>query len=163
MESNNQLWTPKREAAALAFMQRYEGTRHMQRRMKAGRGVDCIRLVFGAMQAAGIVPEFEWPQYLQGIGFAQPSNWLTGLILEVTYGDAIPMAQWEPQPGDLGIFKVGRNSNHVGMVLGGRFWHVTYTQPVHDCGIDTVRENLQEAIRIWQPGLRKPPIEIQTT
>lgn len=147
-------WTADQEAAALAFCHLFEGTPHMQRRLKPGRGADCVRFTCGVLQAAGMLPDFRWPSYPQNIGHSQPRNWLAGVFLEYAHSQAIATDVWIPQTGDVGIFKVGRTSNHVGIVVAGRFWHVTTTRAVHDSMIDAVRPSLQEVIRLTAAGLR---------
>ena len=157
MESTDPIWTPEAAAAALAFCREFEGTPHRQRRLAAGRGADCVRFTVGVIQAAGILPAFQWPSYAQSYGYGMDVNWLAAEFLRTTFSHSIPVEGWEPQTGDIGIFKVGRVSNHTGIVVDGRFWHVTVGRAVHDCNIDAVRALLQEVIRIDSPGLRATP------
>jgi hypothetical protein len=154
------IWTPDREAAALAFCRQFEGTPHCQRRLKPGVGADCVRFVVGAIQSAEILQPFQWPTYPQNIGFNQRVNWLARAFLDYTDGHSIAVDGWEPATGDVGIFKVGRTSNHVGLVVAGRFWHVTTHRAVHHCLIDTIRPGLQEIIRIDREGLKADPVNI---
>jgi len=155
------LWTPEREAAAIAWCQAFAGTPHMQRRANPGRGIDCIRFAVGAIQAAGILPDFHWPQYPQTIGLGQATNWMADAILRHTHSHSIAPADWIASTGDLGIFRVGRQSNHIGVVVAGRFWHVTTGRPVHHCSPDTVRGHLQEIIRLDAAGLTSQPAQHQ--
>lgn len=146
-------WTPEQEAAAMAFCRTFEGTPHQQRRLKAGRGADCVRFAVGVLQAAKMVPDFDWPSYPQDIGHAQPTNWLAGAFQKTTHCHTITPGDWIPQSGDVGIFKTGPISNHIGVMAGGRFWHVTATRPVHQTDPEAIRRSLQEIIRIHTPGL----------
>ena len=157
MASTEPVWTDESAAAALAFCREFEGTPHMQRRLKAGKGADCVRFTVGVIQAAGILPDFPWPSYAQTYGFGADVNWLAAEFLRTTFSHSVAVADWQPQTGDVGIFKVGAVSNHVGIVVDGRFWHVTVGRAVHDCNVDAVRGSLQEVIRIDQPGLRAIP------
>lgn len=161
--ASNDLWTAEAVAAAVAFCREFEGTPHMPRRLKAGRGADCARFALGVHQAAGILPEFEYPTYDDNRGFYAGRNWMSDALCEVFFGEIIALDQWEPQTGDIGVFKVGKRSNHVAVLVNGRFWHVTSSYAVHHCSIDTVRERLQEIVRITAPGLRKPPVTLSTT
>lgn len=146
-------WQP--DAAALAaFLREFEGTPHVQRRRQAGRGVDCIQLVLGALEAAGATPPISLPSYSQQIGFSQGINTMTGAFLECFHTTAIPIAGWKPRDGDVGLFRTGRYSNHCGIVSGGRFWHVTTGTPTHHCAIATIEPKLQTAIRFFKPGIR---------
>lgn len=163
MSEQEPLWTAQRTASALAFCHEFEGTRHMTRRLIPGRGADCVRFVVGVLQAGGVLPEFAWPSYVDNRGFHQQTNWLAGAFLEHFFAESIAVEQWIPQTGDVGIFKVGNRSNHVGIFVDGRFWHVTTAFPVHHCGVATIRETLQEIIRITEPGLRKLPVHLKTT
>jgi len=158
MESTEpSIWTPEATARAIAFCREFEGTPHMQRRLRAGRGADCVRFTVGVIQAAGIVPGFVWPTYSQSYGYGAAKNWLAAEFLRTTYSHSIAIPDWQPATGDVGIFKVGRTANHIGIVVEGRFWHVTVGRAVHDCNTDACRALLQEVIRIDKPGLRAKP------
>lgn len=157
------LWTPEAEAAALACCEAFRGTRHMQRRAIPGRGVDCVQFVVATVQAAGILPPFRWPQYRQDIGFHLNRNQLGDLMRAVFVAELVDLETWEPATGDVGIFRCGRTSNHCGIVVAGRFWHVTTTAPVHDTAIRAVRGSLQEVVRFTGAGLRADPQQLKTT
>lgn len=133
----------------------------MQRRAEPGRGIDCVRFALGAVQAAGLLPEFRWPQYPQTIGLGQHTNWMAATLLRHLFSHSIAPADWTPATGDLGIFRVGKQSNHIGVMAGERFWHVTTGRPVHHCGPDTVRGHLQEIIRLDAAGLKEQPTDHQ--
>lgn len=155
-------WEIDREAIAL-HCRRYEGTRHRQRRREAGRGVDCIQFVLGALEAAGATPPVRLPSYSQRVGFSRTENSIAAAFAEHFHCRRIALQDWEPQDGDIGIFRAGRFSNHVGIVSGGRFWHVTTEAPVHHCAMATITPALQEAVRFTAPGFRIDPATIQLT
>jgi cell wall-associated NlpC family hydrolase len=161
MESD--LWTPEAEAMALAECENFRNTPHMQRRAIPGRGVDCVQFVVAVVQAAGILPPFTWPQYRQDIGFRINRNQLGDLMREAFHAEAFAAEDWEPRTGDVGIFRCGRTSNHCGIFVAGRFWHVTVTTPVHDCNVGVVRGSLQEVVRFTATGLRGEPETLKTT
>lgn len=156
-------WTPEAEAAALTTCENFRNTPHMQRRAIPGRGVDCVQFVVAVLQGAGIVPPFTWPQYRQDIGFRIQRNQLGDLMAEVFHADAVPVEGWVPRTGDVGIFRCGRTSNHCGIFVAGRFWHVTTTSPVHDCNVRVVVGSLQEVVRFTKAGLRGQPENLKTT
>lgn len=157
------IWTPERQAAALAAAETFRGTPHMQRRREAGRGVDCVQFVIAVLQASGVLPDFQWPQYRQDIGFRIGRNQLGDLMREVFYAESIEVAGWEPKTGDVGIFKCGKTSNHCGIIIGGRFWHVTTTSPTHDVSPRVVTGHLQEVVRFSRAGLKSEPRNLKTS
>lgn len=156
-------WTAEAAAGAESCCQLYRGTPHMQRRAVPGRGVDCVQFVVAVLQAAGILPAFRWPQYRQDIGLHLNRNQLGDLMREVFHAETVPIDEWDPRTGDVGIFRCGRTSNHCGIVVGGRFWHVTVAAPVHDTAVRAVRGSLQEVVRFTAKGLRGEPHQLKTT
>ena len=145
------------DPAMREFLERFEGTPHVQRRREAGRGVDCIQLVIGALEAGGAFPPVTLPSYLQTNGFSRGRNHIADHFIACVHAESIPIGNWEPREGDVGIFKSGRHSNHVGIVAAGRFWHATKTAGAHHTAIAAVERHLQEIIRIHQPGLKENP------
>lgn len=151
MESD---WKPD-SAALAAFLALFKGTPHMQRRRTAGRGVDCIQLVLGALEAAGATGTITLPSYSQEIGLSLAGNTMTGAFLECFHAEAVPVARWQPRDGDVGLFKTGRYANHCGVVSAGRFWHVTTGAPTHHCGFASITPRIETFIRFYAPGIRK--------
>jgi len=135
----------------------------MQRRCIAGTGVDCVQFVFAVLRAADAVPDFPWPSYRQDVGFSSTRNHLADLMQAVLHVESLNPIEWEPRTGDIGIFKVGRTSNHTGIVVGGRFWHVTTRQPVHSQQCAVVRPTLQEVLRLTAAGLKSEPENLNCT
>lgn len=156
-------WTAEAEAEAVAQCANFRGTPHQQRRAVPGRGVDCVQFVVAVLQAAGMLPTFRWPQYRQDIGFALNRNQLGDLMVQAFNAEILPVAGWEPRTGDVGIFRCGRTSNHCGIVVAGRFWHVTTSTPVHDTAVKAISGTLQEVVRLTAPGLRSDPEKLKTT
>lgn len=156
-------WTDDEKRRALACCELFEGTPHMQRRSTPGRGVDCVQLVVAVLQEAGVLPAFRWPQYRQDIGWNLDRNHLGDLMAEVFHAEKLDPADWEPQTGDVGIFKCGRTTNHCGIFVNGRFWHVTVDAPAHHCALRVVHRSLQEVVRITDRGLKSAPENLKTT
>jgi hypothetical protein len=150
--------------ALAAFLASFEGTPHMQRRRKAGRGVDCIQLVLGALEAAGATPHIILPSYSQECGFSRAGNSMVGAFAQCFHTSTIQKSEWQPQDGDIGLFAVGRYSNHCGIVSANRFWHVTVGRPVHHCSIASVMPRLQAVVRFTSPGIKSTnPANLQLT
>lgn len=142
--------------AAAQLLQSYEGTKHAPRRARPGKGVDCIQLVVATLQAAEILPEFEWPQYRQDVGLYLKQNSLTPVMLKAFYAEERPLTD-EPQDFDVGIFKVGRLSNHCGIMMNGRFWHVAADFPVHHTAPAAIAPQLETVVRFTKRGIRTEP------
>lgn len=152
-------FSPDRERAQ-AFLERFKGVRHAPRRACEKRGVDCIQLVIGTIQAGGFIGEFRWPQYRQDVGFHLRKNSLEEVLKSVFFCKNKPEDS-PVQDFDIGLFKVGRMSNHCGIMMGGRFWHVTNDHPVHSTSHAAIERNLESWIRLEKKGFRTQPANLQ--
>ncbi len=155
-------WKPD-AAAALAFCQRAEGTPYGGNRRQPGHAIDCINLVMGALEAAGVAETIETAPHPLTIGPGNCENPMAAAFERTFYADRIAMAAWEPQECDVAIFGVGRWSFHCAIIAGGRLWHVNTQIPVHHCAIDAQRRRFQEIIRIKAPGTKLDPQTINLT
>ena len=127
--------------------------------MIKGKGVDCVHFVAAVLAEVGIVEEFErlpaypttWglisPESVVGKGLATLMN-----VKRVPWTDAGGLI-----PGDVVIFKVGRQSNHVGIFSGGRVWHVMAGGVVHPALPVRFVTAIQEVVRFTGKGWRIDP------
>jgi cell wall-associated NlpC family hydrolase len=157
------LWTPHRQAAAHEEAQRWLGTPHRNRMAKVGVGIDCLGFVRAILTAAEILPAFEFPYYNPAWGLGRASNIMERVLLACTTVTILP-PNAAPDFGDLIIFAVGRQSNHVGIVLSdGAIWHVQTNYavgPVHPD--DDLKGNIQSIARITAPGFHRRPETLTT-
>jgi cell wall-associated NlpC family hydrolase len=153
------IWTDEEITSAEAAARSWEGTPHMQRRQIKGKGVDCVHLVMAILQEAGVIPHCRLPQYPQHLGGGSGRNTLPDIIHQVLHVESIGVAEWDPQTGDLLIFKAIQRTNHCGIVVGGMGWHVATGRPVRARPIRAVRPRLQETLRLTKRGLVRPDPE----
>jgi cell wall-associated NlpC family hydrolase len=144
------------------YLESFRGTPHVPRRAKPGRGVDCIQLVLGGLHAAGACPKLTIPQYDQIYGHGTGLNPMAAAFLATFHADLIEPLYWAPKDADVVIFATGLYSAHSGIVLNGRFWHVTMTLPVRDCSLARNMRRIESVIRINRPGIKIEPSEIKT-
>ncbi len=155
------IWTPERRAAALAEAEAWRGTPHGHRIASKGRGIDCIRYVVRIMTAAGVVEETAIPTYPTSWGLAQKESAMGRLFAACADVDRIWVDEWIPEFGDICIWAVGRNSNHCGIFLGDRVWHVSTNSPAGPLMVDAARRRMQEAVRLRRCGWTQIPSSIR--
>jgi cell wall-associated NlpC family hydrolase len=153
-------WTPEMEAAALAEAERWRGTPHRHRRAIVGRGIDCLGLVAKLMAAAGAVPDTPIPAVPLTWGIGERINRMAALLDQAIHAERIQAADWTPRTGDIAIWAVGSQSNHVGLVLGPDIWHVCRGWVVAPEPTRLLRSRIQEALRQTAPGLKTQPERI---
>lgn len=155
------IWTPERQARALAEAEFWRGTRHRNRIASVGVGIDCIRFVVRVLVAAGVVDDATIPTYQTAEGLASQRSKLAEAFARALDVERIPVAEWEPQFGDLCLWAVGGNSNHVAICLGASAWHVSSLTPCGPIAIDHARRRMQEAQRIKRTGWTVDPASIR--
>jgi len=92
----------------------------------AGEGVDCINFVMAILEGSGVLPRTPLPFYDERLGSFRARNVMEDLFLRFFHAEAHE-PEWNngcPEFGDVVICKCGRQSNHVGIILDGWFWHV---------------------------------------
>lgn len=109
------IWTPERIQAAEEAFAYWEHTPHRDRMAKQGIGIDCLELMKAATIAAGITPPFVMPYYRPSWGLGRAVNVIEPCLLHCFHCETVPAAE-EPVLGDLLVWRVGRQSNHVGIV-----------------------------------------------
>ena len=116
------MMTEEQKTRLLAAVQRWLGTPFAPYQCRAGKagGVDCVQLAAALMVEAGVLseqPDFgNYTLDLAGhTGREMITEWLT----------ASPQFDWHagggvPQAGDIVTFMIGRNVNHVGVMVSRR-------------------------------------------
>lgn len=155
------IWTPEQQAAARVEAESWRGTRHAHRIAARGRGIDCIRYVVRILVAAGVVEDTTVPTYPTSWGLAGSENKIGAAFLACCDADRVPIDVWQPEFGDICIWKVGRNSNHCGIYLGRDVWHVSTNSPAGPLVLESAKRRMQEAIRLRSPGWTSSPSSIR--
>ncbi len=153
---SQEFWTPERVAASLTEARSWLGTRHANRMAVKGSGIDCIHFVRECMVAGGACDSFRLPYYDQRLGIGNARNTMEALFLHCFHAVSLP-ADTEPLDGDVVVFKVGRESNHCGMIFAGQVFHAVARSYVRADPWGDWRENAQALLRITAPGFRKNP------
>lgn len=149
------IWTPERQAAARREAEEWRGTPHFDRMKSKGVGVDCINFVAAVVQASGIWPTFTMPGYSTRTGLGRSENVIERILLKLCHCEPVGETE-EWQFGDIVIFTVGRQSNHVGIFLDGFIWHsmarhLVEPMPVHRSTFEAV----QGVLRLTGDGFRE--------
>lgn len=151
------VWTPERRQRAIAYAHDMRGTPHVDRIAIKGVGIDCVHFVSGVIIASGISESFRLPFYKPQWGIGRRNNVLERVTLDCLHCHVIDEREYL-QFGDIAIFKVGRQSNHVGVILDGDLWHVRLGRMVEPEPVTIpLLQTLQAAIRIDATGLKKRP------
>lgn len=149
------LWTAARQELARRECARWAGTPHFNRLAVPGQGVDCIHFVKAILAAAGIIPDFRLPWYDERLGALRTSNILETLLVEHLHAEARPPDAG--QFGDVVICKAGRQTNHVGILIDGKMWHVPGRGRVGGDSWSQWRERTQSLVTITAEGYRMTP------
>jgi cell wall-associated NlpC family hydrolase len=148
------------DAALTAELITWLGTPHFDRIAKREVGIDCINLVRVAFVAVGWLPDFELPYYSPNWGLDARNNVMERLLLKCCNAEIVTGA---PQPGDLLIFKVGKQANHIAIFAGGKVWHSITRAGVRCDEWEVVKSRLQCIIRLTSPGFRVRPETLTST
>lgn len=157
----NQVWTPESQAKAIQEAESWRGTPHRHRIAARGRGIDCIRFVAAVMVAAEVVEPTEIPSYPTAVGLANVDNKMVRALLGCLDAVEIPADEWDPQFGDLCVWKCGQNANHLAIRLASQVWHVSTLSPVGPMTSEAARRRMQCAIRLRARGWTKSPANIR--
>ena len=154
------IWKNYHRKTARETLAKWEGLRHIDRQAVEGMGIDCIRLVLEVYYDNGLLERKPIPNYPNTWGLAAPKNMMADAFADLTYCLRIPIAEWQPEFGDLVIWKAGSQSNHIGIVADDQVWHVLRGGRVGPSPIGPVKRRCQEAIRLTAKGFRKDPAEV---
>ena len=108
------VWTEEQKARARQIARAWAGTPHRHRIAVRGVGIDCIHLFREIYVGSGLLPPFELPSYDVRLGLRVRHNVMEDALCAVAHFEAVN--PYEPAFGDVMIFRVGRTSNHTGVV-----------------------------------------------
>jgi hypothetical protein len=119
--------------------------------MIKGKGVDCVHFVAAVLADAGIVEPFKrLPSYPLTWGLCAPENVVALGLQKILAVRRLPPSGF--QFGDIVIFRAGRQSNHAGIIVDGRLWHVMTGGVVHAGLIARFVKGMQEIVRLTDRG-----------
>jgi len=160
MESSS--WTLPQRIAALDAADHWQGTPHRNRIAVHGVGIDCLHFVREILIASNKLPTFRFPFYAPAWGIGRTTNIVADMFALCCYCDRLPPTS-PVVFGDIAIFAVGHQSNHVGIVLDDGFvWHVRANEVVRPEHIDDIRPHLEALIRLTADGFKRTPESITT-
>lgn len=152
-KANLPVWDYNRRVSARLACQAFAGTPHHSRMAIPGTGVDCVHFVMFVLQAAGLLPKMTLPSYDDRIGRLRERNIIEDLLTEHLHCERTA----SPDFGDILVCRCGRETNHVGIVIDGEFWHVPGRGR---CGPEALANWLPRTqcfLRITAPGLKADP------
>lgn len=148
------IWTEERKQLARQTCEAWKETPHRNRIAVPLIGVDCIRFVGEVLQSSEVISNFRFPYYSPGYGLFVTHNFLENIFSHLLFTETIE----EPEFGALIVCRVGRATNHCGIVIDGKAWHVPFGSVVKGETMDTI--NIQSLLRITQDGFRNDPAKI---
>ncbi len=151
-----EIWTPERQAIARSLAKEFAGTPHHSRTCTIGVGVDCVHFVAAIIKAAGITPPFRLPAYDDRLGRLRERNIIEDILIEHLHCERAP----EPAFGDIVVCRCGRETNHVGIVIDGDFWHVPGRGRCGPEALVNWDSRIQCFLRITKEGLKADPGEL---
>lgn len=160
LSAQRNIWTPERMQLARDTCATFAGTRHANRLCLPGEGVDCIHFVLAVITAAGIVPPgIRLPAYDERLGIFRERNVIEDVLLAHLHSEPATA----PEFGDIVICNCGRQTNHVGIIVDGKFWHVPAKGR---CGPEDVAHwmpRIQGFVRITGLGVKSDPAELNAS
>ncbi len=149
------VWTPERQAKALAAVAHWRGTPHRDCVAVVGVGVDCIRLVVEILVASEVTPPFSFPAYNTAEGLHDRSDRMLDGFNRCTFSHHADKR--EPLFGDIAVFRTGRMSGHCAFVLGDKLVHSLAQRQVTVSDYRSFRPAIDRLIRLDAIGLRAQP------
>ena len=146
------IWTPERQALAIAEAHSWIGTRWRHWQSVKGRGVDCVHFVVAVVRAAGLLPDtFTVPSYARNVGMWEKSDGIADAIRACPGVMVANVSLDAVEFGDVLVFQDGDCSSHVAILLAdGLLWHSLSGTGVVNGQFKFWRSRLKEAFRITQ-------------
>lgn len=141
-----------RNAAAL-----WIGTPHRHRIAIPGKGIDCLNLMRELYVASGVLPPYQLPYYHHGLGLGMNFNVMEWIARRVLIADEVPADPGFLAFGDLAIFSVGAQANHVGMVFDGTVVHACVDKGTVVESLDVLDGAVQSIFRLREAGFAIRP------
>jgi hypothetical protein len=154
------IWRNYHRTKARETLEKWRGLRHINRQANPGKGIDCIRLVLEVYFDNELLERKPLPNYPNTWGLASPENVMAAGLAAAAEFQRIPIADWQPEFGDLVVWKAGSQSNHIGIVADGVIWHVMTGGKVGPSPISPVKRRCQEALRLTKKGWRLDPADL---
>lgn len=111
--------------------------------------------MLSVLRSAGLIPYHRLPFYDERLGSFRARNVMGPLFCRFFHADMHPPEA--PAFGDVVVCQCGRQSNHVGIVLDGWFWHVPAQGFVSVEAWGAWQHRAETLVRFTAPGLRSDP------
>lgn len=124
--------------------------------------VDCLFSTFWMLSKAGIVEHrgAGYNYYRKAAGLRRETNLAEIFIREILHVTEIP----EPEDGAIVIFRAGRQSSHMGVIVGGGIAHAVYGKKFAIEPLGQWSKYIHCFLRVTTPKYKKLPstVEIDT-
>lgn len=108
------------------------------------------------LESAGVVPRFRLPNYDERLGSFRAHNVMEDLMAMHFHVERHDVTA-TPEFGDVVVCSCGRQSNHIGILLEGWFWHVPAKGICLPDSWGNWRHRSQAILRFTQVGIRQDP------
>lgn len=108
------------------------------------------------LESAGVVPVFRLPNYDERLGSFRERNVMEDLFATHFHVERHDVTV-TPQFGDVVVCSCGRQSNHVGILMDGWFWHVASQGICLPDSWGQWQHRSQAILRFTATGYRKDP------
>lgn len=149
------IWTPERQALAVASLNKWQGTPHKNRIAVVGVGVDCIKLVYEVLVDSNVLPRASFGGYDVDSGMWAESTLLQDTIMNCMFGRWVTS---DFEFGDIFIMKTGKRSAHCGFYTAdGYIWHALARRFVTRSDFVLWKREIVGMVRLEQIGFRTNP------
>lgn len=153
------VWDLNRRMAARDVAADFAGTPHRDRMALPREGVDCVNFVLAVLIRTGVVPPAQLPFYHEALGSLRRRNVIEDILAAHLHCDVLQPGS-PAEFGDIVVCQCGRQSNHVGIIIDGSFWHC----PARGhCGPEAWHQwaaRAQCLVRVTAPGYKAAPASL---
>lgn len=116
------VWTPERQAVAVATLAKWHGTPHRDRLAIVGVGIDCAQLINEVLVDTGIVERIDFGAYDVVDGLHTQSHRLARAVEKLLHVEQV--SKDKPEFGDIAVYRTGTRSGHCGIIgRNNHVWH----------------------------------------
>lgn len=148
------IWDQLTRELALAEAERWRGVPHVDRAANFQTGIDCIHYVAEIMFAAGVVERRELPSYDTTVGIARASRDMERAFFDTVHVEAFDPKVYQPQFGDVVLFKTGFTSAHCAFFADKHLYHSLANRCVTRSEWGHWRAKAESFIRFYEKGWR---------
>lgn len=160
------LWDATASTGGLECCRQWLNTPHKDRMAKVGVGIDCLYFVREVLVASGMLPTWVFPYYRPVWGVGREFNVMERVFTKCCHARKLANGDFygsgeDWADGDVLVFAVGRQSNHVGIYMDGQVWHSAAGAGVRNVDLDEpIAASMQCVLRMTAPGFQFRPEEL---